>query len=282
MGKKQFNQKCCFRQKESLKASIVLNGQGILRVVLFTWCKTPVNKNRVMRIIDTHTHLYFWFLHSREWLTRAGVSDHLDAATVACLQGRLVARQGRVVEGVLAADVAPAVALVAVDGPRCERYQKAPIRLALTHSTRLKLPGSDWLFLYFIFFFVYFFISNCQVIFSREFCIWFNGFMDDEQIKVALNVSSRKSETEETNESKSCVGSRINIKLTNQNPSLQKLKEYNYRGGWWRVLLGGARHRCCRRCGNEIERKRVEREIPHTYTYGLWERLQDFASKKPR
>jgi len=52
-------------------------------------------------------------------LTGAGVADHLDAAAVAGLQGRLVPRQGRVVEGVLAADVAPAVALVAVDGPRC-------------------------------------------------------------------------------------------------------------------------------------------------------------------
>lgn len=58
-----------------------------------------------------------------EKLTRAGVSDHLDAAAVAGLQWRLVPRQGRVVERVLAADVTPAVALVAVDGPCC--YQKS-------------------------------------------------------------------------------------------------------------------------------------------------------------
>lgn len=161
--------------------------------------------------------------------------------------------------------------------------KKAAIRLALTHSTRLQLPALTDFLVYFFLSFSYnlkfwrFFIY----IFSREFCIW---FMDSWMMSKSksLNVLSRKSETEETNESKSCVGSRKNIKLTNQNPSLQKLKEYFriYRGGW-RVLLGGARHRCCRRCGNEIERKRVEREIPHTYTYGLWERLQDFASKKP-
>lgn len=52
-------------------------------------------------------------------LTTLGVANHLDAAAVTGLQGRLVARQCGVVEGVLAPRVRPTVALVAVYRPRC-------------------------------------------------------------------------------------------------------------------------------------------------------------------
>lgn len=52
-------------------------------------------------------------------LTALGIPHHLDAAAVAGLQRRLVPRQRRVVERVLAADIRPAVTLVAVDRARC-------------------------------------------------------------------------------------------------------------------------------------------------------------------
>lgn len=51
-------------------------------------------------------------------LTRLGVADHLDAATVARHQRRLISRKGRVVEGILAPHVRPAVAFVAINLPR--------------------------------------------------------------------------------------------------------------------------------------------------------------------
>lgn len=52
---------------------------------------------------------------SKSILTCSRVPHHLHAASVARHQGGLVPREGRIVEGVLASGVRPAVALVAVD-----------------------------------------------------------------------------------------------------------------------------------------------------------------------
>lgn len=59
------------------------------------------------------------------FLTRFRVANHFNAAAVAGHQRRLVSRQRRVVEGVLAPRVRPRVAFVAVNGTSCGKLRVA-------------------------------------------------------------------------------------------------------------------------------------------------------------
>lgn len=95
-------------------------------------------KEREGRTIQKETYQYelndTWHPCCTSWsiLTWSLMPHHLHAAAVARHQWWLIARQGGVVEGVLATRIRPGVTLIAVDGTRCSI--KHTIYRLLSHS----------------------------------------------------------------------------------------------------------------------------------------------------